>query len=58
MYLSDIYTVPINLAGLPAVSIPCGNGSKSNLPVGFQIIGRAFDEETILTVGYNLEQVL
>jgi len=58
MYLSDIYTVPINLAGLPGISIPCGNGSESGLPVGFQIIGKLFDEETILRVAYQLEQLL
>ena len=58
LYLSDIYTVPINLAGVPALSLPCGNGRKSNLPVGFQIIGRPFDEETVLRVSYQLEQDL
>ena len=58
LYLSDIYTVPMNLAGIPALSLPCGNGSKSNLPVGFQIIGRPFDEETVLRVSYQLEQAL
>lgn len=58
MYLSDIYTVPVNLAGLPAISIPCGNGKQTNLPVGFHIIGRAFDENTILRIAHQLEQVL
>ena len=47
MYLSDIFTVPINLAGLPAISIP----TKSNKMVGFQLIGPAFSEETIFKVG-------
>ena len=56
MYLSDIYTVPVNLAGLPAISVPCGNGNKTNLPVGFQIIGRAFDEATIFKIAHQLEQ--
>jgi len=46
MYLSDIYTVPINLAGLPAISVPCGQ--VGNLPIGLQIIGKHFDEERIL----------
>jgi len=58
MYLSDVYTVPVNLAGLPAVSVPCGNGSGSNLPVGFQIIGKSFDEATVLQVAANLEREL
>lgn len=58
MYLSDIYTVPVNLAGLPAISIPCGNGSQSGLPVGFQIIGKAFDESTVLRAAHQLEQAL
>ncbi len=58
LYLSDIYTVPVNLAGIPALSLPCGNGRESNLPVGFQIIGRPFDEETVLRVSYQLEQTL
>lgn len=58
MYLSDIYTVPVNLAGLPGISIPCGNGAESGLPVGFQIIGRSFDEETVLRVAHQLEQLL
>lgn len=57
MYLSDIYTVAINLAGLPAISIPCGfiEESSSKLPVGLQIIGKHFAEETILRVAYNFE---
>ncbi|MDP3697032.1 MAG: Asp-tRNA(Asn)/Glu-tRNA(Gln) amidotransferase subunit GatA [Candidatus Taylorbacteria bacterium] len=58
MYLSDIYTVPVNLAGLPGISIPCGLGANSNMPVGFQIIGKSFDEETVLRVAHQLEQYL
>jgi len=58
MYLSDIYTVPVNLAGLPAISIPCGNGADSNMPVGFQIIGNSFDEENVLRAAHQLEGVL
>lgn len=54
MYLSDIATIPINLAGLPAISIPCGQ--SHGLPVGLQIIGKAFDEETILRVAFTFEQ--
>jgi len=55
MYLSDIYTIPINLAGIPAISINCGY-SKSNLPIGLQIIGKHFSEETILRAAFNFEQ--
>jgi aspartyl-tRNA(Asn)/glutamyl-tRNA(Gln) amidotransferase subunit A len=55
MYLSDIYTSPINLAGLPAISINCGY-SKNNLPIGLQIIGKHFSEETILRAAFNFEQ--
>lgn len=58
LYLEDVYTVPINLAGLPAISIPCGNGKDSHMPIGFQVIGQPFDEETVLRVSYQLEQVL
>jgi aspartyl-tRNA(Asn)/glutamyl-tRNA(Gln) amidotransferase subunit A len=58
MYLSDIYTVPVNLSGLPAISIPCGNGSVSNMPVGFQIIGNSFDESTIIRTAHQLENKL
>jgi aspartyl-tRNA(Asn)/glutamyl-tRNA(Gln) amidotransferase subunit A len=53
MYLSDIYTVPINLAGLPALSLPCGQIGQ--LPVGLQIIGQHFDEEKILAVAHLYE---
>lgn len=58
LYLEDIYTVPVNLAGLPGISVPCGLGRESNMPVGFQIIGKYFDEETVLRVAYHLEQSL
>ncbi|MFH0820007.1 MAG: Asp-tRNA(Asn)/Glu-tRNA(Gln) amidotransferase subunit GatA [bacterium] len=54
MYLSDIYTVSVNLAGLPAISIPVG--FSQGLPVGLQIIGRQLDEATILRVAYWCEQ--
>lgn len=56
MYLNDIYTVSANLAGIPAMSIPCGHDTKG-LPVGLQILGRQFDEETILRVGDFLERI-
>ena len=55
MYLSDIYTVPINLAGVPAVSIPCGK-APDGLPVGMQIIGPHFREEMILRAAYAYER--
>ena len=55
MYLSDIYTIPANLAGIPAISIPCGF-SRNGLPIGLQLMGRAFDEEMLLRVSYTYEQ--
>ncbi len=55
MYLSDIFTISVNLAGIPAISIPCGFTS-SNLPIGLQIIGKRFDEESILKAAYAYEQ--
>ena len=55
MYLSDICTVSINIAGLPAISLPCGFDSK-NLPVGLQLIGNSFAEKTILQAAYAYEQ--
>ncbi len=53
MYLSDIYTIGVNLAGLPAISIPV---IKKPLPIGMQFIGKAFDEQTILDIAFGLEQ--
>jgi aspartyl-tRNA(Asn)/glutamyl-tRNA(Gln) amidotransferase subunit A len=55
MYLSDIYTISINLAGLPALSLPCGFDSDG-LPIGMQIIGKHFAESTILGIAYAYEQ--
>jgi len=55
MYLSDIFTISVNLAGLPAISIPCGFSLKG-LPIGFQIIGKPFDERGILQLAYAYEQ--
>ncbi|MEW6408938.1 MAG: Asp-tRNA(Asn)/Glu-tRNA(Gln) amidotransferase subunit GatA [Nitrospirota bacterium] len=55
MYLSDIFTISVNLAGIPGISIPCGFSSE-NLPIGLQILGRHFEEESILKVAYAYEQ--
>ncbi|HEY9793580.1 MAG TPA: amidase family protein, partial [Candidatus Obscuribacterales bacterium] len=54
MYLNDIFTVPVNLAGLPAMSVPAGL-SREGLPLGLQVIGKAFDEQTMIRVGGVLE---
>ena len=54
MYANDILTIPINLAGVPAISIPCG--FENGLPLGLQIIGKHFDEETLYRVAYAYEQ--
>jgi aspartyl-tRNA(Asn)/glutamyl-tRNA(Gln) amidotransferase subunit A len=55
MYLADICTVSVNIAGLPGMSIPCGVDSEG-MPIGMQIIGKKFDEETIIKAGYAFEQ--
>ena len=55
MYLADICTVSINIAGVPAISIPCGVDSEG-MPIGMQLIGNRFDEETILNAAYTFEQ--
>ena len=54
MYLGDVCTVTLNLAGLPGLSLPCGY--KNGLPIGMQLIGKALDEETLLRVAYTFEQ--
>ena len=54
MYANDILTIPINLAGVPAISVPCG--FENGLPLGLQIIGKHFDEETLYRVAYAYEQ--
>jgi aspartyl-tRNA(Asn)/glutamyl-tRNA(Gln) amidotransferase subunit A len=56
MYLNDYFTVPISLAGLPAISIPAG--LSEGLPVGFQLAGPAFSENRILDAAYALEQAI
>jgi len=55
MYLADIYTVTADLAGIPGISVPCGE-TKEKLPIGIQILGRHFDESTILRVAHAYEQ--
>ena len=54
MYLSDIFTIPVNLAGLPGISLPCG--FDRGLPVGLQLVGRPFEEATLLRVGWAYQQ--
>ncbi len=55
MYLSDIFTISVNLAGIPGISLPCGFTS-ANLPIGLQILGKHFDEESVLHAAYAYEQ--
>ncbi len=55
MYLADLCTVPVNIAGLPGISVPCGLNSEG-MPIGFQLIGKPFDESTILNAAYTYEQ--
>ena len=57
-YLMDAYTIPVNLAGLPGLSLPVELGAESGMPVGLQLIGKPFAEATILRVGHVLEQAL
>jgi aspartyl-tRNA(Asn)/glutamyl-tRNA(Gln) amidotransferase subunit A len=57
MYLSDIFTIPVNLAGIPGISVPCGLNS-SGLPIGLQLMAGHFEETKLLTVAYNLELAL
>ena len=55
MYLGDIYTISVNLAGLPAISLPCGTDSKG-LPIGLQLIGDCFQEKKLLRAAYTYER--
>lgn len=55
MYLGDIYTVSVNLAGLPAISLPCGQ-AKNGLPIGLQLIGKPFGEKQIIRAAYSFER--
>ena len=55
MYANDILTIPVNLAGVPAISVPCGFGAN-NMPLGLQIIGKHFDEATIYALHMRLSK--
>ena len=55
MYLGDIYTISVNLAGLPGISLPCGK-DKNGLPIGLQLIGNCFEEKKIIRAAYAFEQ--
>jgi aspartyl-tRNA(Asn)/glutamyl-tRNA(Gln) amidotransferase subunit A len=55
MYLSDVFTLCINMAGVPGLSVPCGR-TATGLPIGLQLLGGYFQEETLLRVGYHYEQ--
>jgi len=57
MYLADIYTVTANLTGVPGISVPCGK-SKAGLPIGLQILGKHFDEPTVLRLGHVVEHAM
>ena len=52
MYVSDVFTITCNLAGLPGISVPCGS-DKDGMPIGMQLIGNHFDEETLLRAGHQ-----
>ena len=56
MYLSDIFTISCNLAGIPGISVPCGFTANPKLPIGLQLLGKPFGEETILKIAHAYEQ--
>jgi aspartyl-tRNA(Asn)/glutamyl-tRNA(Gln) amidotransferase subunit A len=56
MYLSDIFTISCNLAGICGVSIPCGFTKSPELPIGLQLLGKPFGEETLLRIAHAFEQ--
>ena len=56
MYLGDIYTISVNLAGLPGISVPCGEDSQG-LPIGLQLIGDCFGEKKLIQTAYTYEQL-
>jgi aspartyl-tRNA(Asn)/glutamyl-tRNA(Gln) amidotransferase subunit A len=55
MYLNDIYTVTANLVGVPGISLPCGN-NHDGLPIGIQVLGKHFDESTVIRLAHAMEQ--
>ncbi len=55
MYLSDVFTISVNLAGIPGISVPCGF-TKDGLPVGLQVIGQAFKESEMLAVAHAYDK--
>ena len=55
MYLNDVFTVTVNMAGLPGIAVPAGS-TREGLPLGLQLIGRPFDEETLFALGEVIEQ--
>jgi aspartyl-tRNA(Asn)/glutamyl-tRNA(Gln) amidotransferase subunit A len=55
MYLNDIFTVTVNMAGLPGIAVPAGKDAQG-LPLALQLIGRPFDEETLFSLGETIEQ--
>ncbi len=57
MYMADIYTVSVNLAGIPAVALPCGISDENNMPVGMQLIGNNFSEPALVKAAYAFQQV-
>ncbi|HIC78557.1 MAG TPA: Asp-tRNA(Asn)/Glu-tRNA(Gln) amidotransferase subunit GatA, partial [Sulfurovum sp.] len=57
MYKSDMYTIAINLAGLPALSMPVGKDPEG-MPIGLQLIGKAFDEQTVFDGAFGLEKAI
>jgi aspartyl-tRNA(Asn)/glutamyl-tRNA(Gln) amidotransferase subunit A len=54
MYLSDIFTITANLAGIPGISLPCGK-TPNGLPIGLQLLGKHFDESALLRIGHAFE---
>ena len=55
MYLSDIYTISANLAGIPGISIPCGTSKVNEMPIGLQLMSKHFDEESLIAVGHQFQ---